>query len=249
MRIGLIGGSGLDDPEILQNMQKEKIETPYGSPSSSIKCGTISGIDVCILARHGREHKIPPTQINNRANIYSLKKLGCTHIIATTAVGSLQEQIKPGDFVIVDQFIDFTRHRHTSFYEKFEEEPKHTPMVKPFSKELRQKLIQTCQSLNFPHHEKATVITIEGPRFSTIAESNMFRNLGADIVNMSTAPEAILANEAKIPYAVIAMSTDYDCWKQDTAPVSWEMILKTFNKNAEKVKQILTKTIGSLPTH
>ena len=245
MKIGIIGGSGLDDPEILQDIYEEEIQTPYGSPSSTIKCGKISNIDVCILSRHGKQHQIPPTQINNRANIHALKKLGCTHIISTTAVGSLREEIKPGDFVILGQFIDFTKHRHTSFYEKFESEAKHTPMAEPFSEELRQKLIKTCQNLNIPYHPKGTVITIEGPRFSTIAESKMFRQFGADVINMSTAPEAILANEAKIPYSAIAISTDYDCWRQNTEPVSWDMILETFNKNVEKIKQVLIKTIES----
>ena len=246
-KIGIIGGSGLDDPELLRDYQEITIETPYGNPSSNIIVGKIKDIEVCILSRHGKKHEIPPTQVNNRANIYALKKLGCTHIVSTTAVGSLREKIKRGDFVILDQFIDFTRHREISFYEKFDsnEGAKHTPMAKPFSAELRQKLIQACRDFNFPHHEKGTVVTIEGPRFSTIAESNIFRMWGADVINMSIAPEVILANEAGIPYASIAMSTDYDCWKQDEEPVSWEAVLEIFNKNAEKVKQVLVKTIES----
>jgi len=196
------------------------------------------------LARHGREHTIPPTQVNFRANVYALKEAGCTHILATTACGSLQQEIGRGDFVIVDQFIDFTRHRKVSFFEKFEPgQMKHTPMAEPFSRELREVLINTCESLNLKHHKKGTVITIEGPRFSTKAESKMFKMWGADVINMSVAPEAILANEAGIPYAVVAMSTDYDCWKEDEEPVSWEEILKVFGENVEKVKKLLLHSI------
>jgi len=221
MKIGIIGGSGLDDPKIINNFQEREIDTPYGKPSSKITCGKIKDIEICILARHGKKHEIPPSQVNNRANIYALGKLGCTHIIATTAVGSLREVIERGDFVILDQFIDFTRHRKISFFEEFKNgEAKHTPMADPFSKFLREKIIGSCQDLGINFHPKGTVVTIEGPRFSTRAESKMFRFWGADVINMSIAPEAILANEAGIQYAAVAMSTDYDCWKQDEEPVS-----------------------------
>ncbi len=245
MKIGIIGGSGLDNPQFLKDYKEIEIETPFGKPSSPLILGKIKGIEVVILSRHGRKHEIPPTQINNRANIYALKKQDCKKIISTTAVGSLREEIKRGDFVILDQFIDFTKHRRLSFYERFESGPVHTQMAHPFSENLRKKLIQSCRELNFSYHEKGTVITIEGPRFSTIAESKMFRLFGADVINMSIAPECILANEAEIEYATIAMSTDYDCWKQDEEPVSWEQILEIFNKNAERVKQVLIKTIES----
>jgi len=247
VKIGIIGGSGLDDPNLIQNYNETEVETPFGKPSSPITLGKIKNTEVCILARHGKKHEIPPTQVNNRANIYALKKLGCNYIISTTAVGSLKEEIKRGDFVILDQFIDFTRHREITFYDKFsdKEGPKHTPMATPFSEEIRKKLIKMCKKLSLEHHDRGTVITIEGPRFSTIAESRMFRQWGADVINMSVAPEAILANEAEIPYATIAMSTDYDCWKQDEESVSWKAILKIFNQNAEKVKQLLIKTIES----
>jgi len=249
MKIGIIGGSGLDDPKILENQEEKNIETPFGTPSSPITTGKIKDIEICILARHGKDHQIPPTQVNNKANIYALKQLGCTHIIATTAVGSLREQIKRGDFVILDQFIDFTKHRKLTFHDSFKDKPEHTPMSDPFSDFLRKKIIQTCQELNIPHHQTGTVVTIEGPRFSTKAESKMFRLLGADVINMSIAPEAILANELEIQYSAIAMSTDYDCWKQDEQSVTWEEILKTFNQNAEKIKNVLIKTIENISTH
>jgi len=244
MKIGIIGGSGLDNPEIFASPRDEAVDTPYGEPSSPLKHGRVGGVEVALLARHGRGHTIPPTQVNYRANIHALKQAGCTHILATTAVGSLREEIGRGDLVIVDQFIDFTKRRHMSFHESFEPHaPVHTPMADPFDASLRALLIAKCEQLGYKHHKTGTVITIEGPRFSTRAESRMFRLWGADIINMSIAVEAVLANEAGIPYAVVAMSTDYDCWKTDEEPVSWGAILEVFNKNAEKVTRLLVQTI------
>lgn len=246
-KIAIIGGSGLENPAILMNPETVNIETPYGNPSSIFKTGKIEGVDVVLLSRHGRDHSIPPTQVNNRANLLAIQKLGCTHILATTACGSLREEIKRGDMVILDQFIDFTRFRKVTFFEKFEDgELNHTPMADPFDEILRLKLIETAAELKLNYHSKGTVITIEGPRFSTRAESNMFRSWGADVINMSTTPECILANELSIPYAAIALSTDYDCWKNDEAPVTWEEVLKVFNQNLENVIQLLLKTISIL---
>jgi len=245
-KIGIIGGSGLDNPEILENYYEEDLTTPYGKPSSTITCGKLEGTEVCILSRHGKKHQTPPSKVNYRANIHALKQLGCTHVLATTAVGSLKKEIKRGDFIILDQFIDFTRHREITFHEKFEQEPIHVSMAEPFSNFLRQKLIEACEEQKIPHHTKGTVITIEGPRFSTRAESNLFRQWNADLVNMSIAPEATLAREAGLEYAAIAMSTDYDCWKTDEPPVSWEEIIKIFNTNSEKVKTILKETVKKI---
>ena len=246
MKIGIIGGSGLDSPELIKSYNECEIETPFGNPSSNIICGNISGVEVCFLSRHGKKHEITPTNVNNRANIFALKNLGCTHIISTTAVGSLREEIKRGDFVILDQFIDFTKNRKNTFYDDFKEGAKHTAMADPFSKFLRGKIISSCYEENISFHEKGTVVTIEGPRFSTRAESEMFRLIGADVINMSIAPEAILANEAGIDYASIAMSTDYDCWKTNEEPVTWGAILKIFEENSEKMKKILLKTIENI---
>jgi len=244
MRIGIIGGSGLDNPDILEEPRDQSVATPYGEPSSPLKHGKIGGVDVVLLARHGRGHTIPPTQVNYRANIHALKQAGCTHILATTAVGSLREEIGRGDLVIIDQFIDFTKRRHMTFHESFEPHaPVHTPMADPFDENLRRLLIATCERLGYKHHKKGTVVTIEGPRFSTRAESRMFRLWGADIINMSIAVEATLANEAAIPYAAVAMSTDYDCWKTDEEPVSWDAIVEVFKKNAEKVTNLLLRAI------
>ena len=247
VKIGIIGGSGLDNPEILKEAKDINIDTPYGKPSSPLKIGKIHDVDVVLIARHGREHTIPPTQVNYRANIQALKDQACSHIIATTACGSLREKIDRGDLVILDQFIDFTRLRKISFFEKFDPgDMKHTPMADPYSVELREILIETAKELNLKHHETGTVVTIEGPRFSTRAESNMFRVWGADVINMSIAPETILANEAGIPYAAIAMSTDYDCWKVDEIPVTWEEILDIFGKNVDNVIALLTNTIRKI---
>jgi len=247
VKIGIIGGSGLDNPDILKDAKDKEADTVYGKPSSLLKIGKINDVEVVLLARHGREHTIPPTQVNNRANIQALKDQGCTHILVTTACGSLREEIKRGHFVILDQFIDFTRLRKVSFYESFEPgEMKHTPMADPFSEDLRKILIETAKELNISHHEKGTVVTIEGPRFSTRAESYMFRGWGADVINMSIAPECALANEAGIPYAAVAMATDYDCWKTDEAPVSWEEILEVFGKNVNNVISLITNAIKKI---
>lgn len=246
-RIAVIGGSGLDNPEILRSPEEKNVDTPYGSPSSSLLYGKLDNTEVVILSRHGKDHTIPPSQINNRANIYALKDAGCTHILATTACGSLREEIRKGDIVIPDQLIDFTRHRKTTFFEEFEPgKMKHIPMADPFDKSLRELLISSASKIGISVHDKGTVITIEGPRFSTRAESKMFRIWGGDIINMSIAPEAILANELGIPYAVVAMSTDYDCWKDDEVPVSWEDVIAVFNKNVNQVLRLMTEVIPKL---
>lgn len=247
VKIGIIGGSGLDNPDILKDVKEIEVSTPYGKPTSPLKLGKINDVEIVLVARHGREHTIPPTQVNYRANIQALKDQGCTHILATTACGSLREEIGRGDFIILDQFIDFTRLRKVSFFDEFPPgAAKHTAMAYPYSEDLRKILIETSKELNLKYHEKGTVITIEGPRFSTRAESEMFRIWGADVINMSIAPETILANEAGIPYAAVAMSTDYDCWKDDEAPVTWDDILEIFGKNVHNVIALLTNAIKKI---
>lgn len=247
MKLGIIGGSGLEKLNIFNHSVERHISTPYGEPSSTLLEGEISGVSVAILSRHGREHTITPTRVNNRANIYALKKLGCTHILATTACGSLRENIKRGDIVIADQFIDFTRHRRITFYDKFEPgHLKHTPMSDPFNATLRTHFIKTAQDMNIGFHQRGTIVTIEGPRFSTRAESKMFRIWGGDIINMSTAPEVILANEIGIPYAAIALATDYDCWHDDEEPVTWEAVFEIFNSKLSLVTELLVKTVELL---
>ncbi len=245
--IGIIGGTGLEKTDILKNPVKIKITTEFGEPSSDILTGEMYGKKIAVISRHGTEHTITPTHVNNRANITALQQLGCEKIIATTACGSLREKIEPGHFVIADQFIDFTRHRITSFHDKFEAgNMQHCPMAEPFNKKLRDLIFNACQNLKLPIHKKGTIITIEGPRFSTKAESHMFRQWGADVINMSTAPEVSLANEANIDYAAIAIVTDYDCWKEGEESVSIELVIENFHKNIKNLMNLLTESIKTI---
>jgi 5'-methylthioadenosine phosphorylase len=244
-RIGIIGGSGLENPEILKSPEERIYDTPYGATSSPLLCGSHNGNGIVILSRHGRKHTIPPSKVNNRANIFALKEAGCTHIITSTACGSLRQEILRGDLVVPDQFIDFTRHRNITFFDEFEPgNMNHTAMADPFDNYLRGVIISSARKAGLKIHETGTVITIEGPRFSTRAESKMFRIWGADIINMSVAPEAILANELGLPYAAIAMSTDYDSWKEDEVPVSWEEVINVFSRNADIVRDLLLEVIS-----
>lgn len=240
MKFAIIGGTGFENPEILASPQEIIMGTPYGNTSSPIMTGTIGGTEVCLISRHGRRHEIPPSKVNNRAHIHAIRELGCTHIIATTACGSLRNEIGRGDLVFPDQFIDFTRFRVNTFYDHFREgELHHVAMPDPFSPDLRSRLIESAETLGLKYHPKGTVITIEGPRFSTRAESSMFRMWGADIINMSTAPECILANEAGIPYAAVALSTDYDAWKTEEDPVTWQEVMDVFKQNVDRVIRLI----------
>jgi 5'-methylthioadenosine phosphorylase len=241
VKIGIIGGSGLDNPDILQDAGEIEINTPYGSPSSPLNCGKIAGVDVAILARHGKDHSIYPSGVNFRANIWALKEHGCTHILAATAVGSLRREIEPGHLVFPSQFIDHTRKRETTFFDR--DMVVHTPMAEPFCPNLRALLAESATGLGISHHTDKTIITIEGPRFSTRAESHMFRSWNCDAINMSTVPEVNLAREQKIHYATTAMSTDYDCWHEEEAVVSWEMILATMKNNSDRVLRLFMDVI------
>ncbi len=242
VKIGIIGGSGLDDPKLLQDFQEKNVLTKYGEPSSKLTIGKINDIDVVLLARHGKGHTITPTHVNYRANIMALKNEGVTHILATTACGSLKQEIGRGDFIILSQFIDHTKHRKFSFHDDFKKGINHTAMPDPFDENLRQAFIQTSKELKLKYHAKGTVITIEGPRFSTRAESHMFRQF-ADVINMTVSTEVSLAQEAGIPYAAVAMSTDYDCWKEDEPPAKWEEILEVFKQNSDNVKKLIINTL------
>jgi len=244
VKIGIIGGSGIDDPKILKNAKEKDVKTPYGQPASKLITGQIDGVDVVILARHGKGHTIPPSKVPFRANLWALNKEGVTHILATTACGSLKEKIKPKQIVFLDQFIDFTKHRNLTFYDK--NKVVHTSMPEPFCHKLRKILIKTAKELKISYHPKGTMVTIEGPRFSTKAESHMFRKLGADVINMSTTPEVILANELGICYASIAMATDYDCWRESKESVTWDMILSVMKENADNVKKLICKVIPKI---
>jgi len=243
IKIAIIGGSGIDDPKFFKNAQEVEKETPFGRTSGKLIVGEIAGREVVVLARHGKEHTIMPTKVPFRANIWALKEMGCTHILATTACGSLCEEIKPRDLIFIDQFIDFTKHRNLTF---FEDKVVHTPMADPFCPNLRNLLIASAKDLKISHHEKGSMVTIEGPRFSTRSESKMFKTLGADVINMSTVPEVILARELGICYAAVAMATDYDAWREGKEAVTWEMIVEVMKHNAENVKKLLLDVIPKI---
>ena len=242
--IGIIGGTGLENPDILKDSHDEDLTTPYGHTSSPIRIGYVGGVKVALLSRHGKQHTIPPSNVNNRANIWALNNIGCVAIIGTTACGSLRERIGRGALVIPNQLIDFTRRRDLTFFDTFEPgKLKHTSLANPFNDELVGLLRESVRDEGFSYSANATLITIEGPRFSTGAESSMFRKWGADIINMSTAPEAILSAELGIPYATIALVTDYDCWKDDEDPVSVDEIMKVFNNNVGKLIVVIKRFI------
>ncbi|KAJ8000776.1 hypothetical protein DPEC_G00183840 [Dallia pectoralis] len=217
IKIGIIGGSGLDDPDILEGRTEKYVDTPYGKPSDALILGTIKNVECVLLARHGRQHTIMPTDVNYQANIWAMREEGCTHLLVTTACGSLREEIQPGDIVIIDQFIDRTTKRAQTLYDGgFASPPgvSHIPMAEPFCTRTREVLVEVARSLGVKCHARGTVLTIEGPRFSSRAESLMFRQWGADVINMTSVPEVVLAKEAGLCYASIAMATDYDCWKE-----------------------------------
>jgi 5'-methylthioadenosine phosphorylase len=241
IKIGMIGGSGFDDPDFLEDVKMFKKGTPFGALSHDLIAGKVGLTEVVLMLRHGKGHRIRPSAVNYRANVWAMKDVGVTHIIGTTACGSLRQEIEPGHLIFPDQFIDFTRTRKSTFHEG--DQVVHISMADPFCENLRQVLVETAVSEGITHHDRGTVVTIEGPRFSTRAESRMFRALGADIVNMSTVPEAVLAREAGICYAVVAMSTDYDAWHHSEEPVTWEMIATTMARNVENVKSIFFKAL------
>ena len=243
--IGIIGGSGLEGPKLFSGFEEKKISTPFGDPSSAIAFGKIGKTAVAVLSRHGKNHSINPSNVNYRANIWGFKELGVTHILAASACGSLREKISPGYLVVPDQFIDWTTKRETSFFDK--EKVAHIPMAKPFCGVLSKIFFETGRKLGFKIHGKGTVVTIEGPRFSTKAESLMFRSFGADIINMTTVPECVLAREAGICYSVIAMATDYDSWRSHDESVTIGIVLKLMKENAGKVKNIFADALPKIP--
>ncbi|XP_023018829.2 S-methyl-5'-thioadenosine phosphorylase [Leptinotarsa decemlineata] len=246
VKVGIIGGSGLDDPDILKNRTEKKVSTPFGDPSDALILGEIDGVQCVLLARHGRKHSIMPSNINYRANIWALKEEGCTHILATTATGSLKEHIKPGDVVILDNFVDRTYSRKQTFFDGDPNHPIgvcHLPMEPAFCEKTREVLLEVTKELNIFVHERGTAVTIEGPRFSSKAESKIYRSWDCDLVNMTCVPEVVLAKEAAICYASIALATDYDCWKETGEKVSVSEVLKTFKENVAKVTNILTSAV------
>jgi len=244
-KIGVIGGTGLYDIEGLTDVEEVNIDTPFGKPSDSIVVGKLSGVGVAFLPRHGRGHRIMPTEIPSRANIYALKRLGVEHIIAINSAGSFKEEIKPGDLVIPDQLIDRTKSRVNTFFG--EGIVAHIQFAQPFCPVLSQALYQAAREAGASVHPRGTYVVMEGPAFSTKAESHLHRSWGADVIGMTALPEARLAREAEICYAIIACATDYDVWHEREAPVSVEIILNTMRQNIEMSKKIIKLALSRMP--
>lgn len=248
IKIGIIGGSGLDDPDILDDREEKEVVTEFGKPSDALIIGKIKGIDCVLLARHGRAHHLTPSNVNYRANIMALVNEGCTHLLVSQACGSLQQEYVPGEIAFVDQYIDRTTNREKSFYDGVTQGFKrvcHMPMGKPFCEETRQILISCAQDLELDYHDKATMVVVEGPQFSTSAESKLFKSWGGDLINMTLVPEVILAKEAGLSYASTALITDYDSWKE-TDHASVEKIMAVMKKNADIFKKLIIQAIPKI---
>jgi len=253
IKIGVIGGSGLDDPDILEDRKEVFVDTIFGKPSDALIHGKIGGVDCVLLARHGRKHSISPSNVNYRANIWALKEAGCSVVVASIACGSLKEEVCPGDLVIVDQFIDRSTKREQSFYDGVTpgapEGICHLPLDSPYHPEVRRLLIETATELGIRVHKTGTCVSLEGPRFSSVAESNVYRSWGASLVNMTTVPEVILAKEAGLLYATVGMATDYDCWRDTGEKVSADAVIKTFRENASKVTKLFRNVVPKIAVH
>lgn len=238
--LGVIGGSGVYDIGGLENSEWKKITSPWGEPSDELLFGTFEGLDMVFLPRHGRGHVHSPSTINFRANIDVLKRAGVTDVISVSAVGSLKEELAPGTFVLVDQFIDRTFAREKSFFG--DGLVAHVPFSHPVSSELAGVIAEAAREEGIPHAIGGTYICMEGPQFSTLAESNLYRSWGCSVVGMTAMPEAKLAREAELPYAVIAMVTDYDCWHPDHDSVTVEAVIKVLHANSANARKLVRAT-------
>ncbi len=242
--IGIIGGSGLYQMEALQDREEVIIDTPFGPPSDALIIGTLEGTRVAFLARHGRNHHLLPTELPFRANIYAMKSLGVQHILSASAVGSLKGEVKPLDMVVPDQFIDRTRNRVSTFFG--DGIVAHIAFGDPVCPNLATILAEAVESLNLPDvtlHRGGTYVCMEGPAFSTKAESNLYRSWGASIIGMTNLPEAKLAREAEIAYATLALVTDYDCWHPDHDSVTVEMVIANLQRNGINAQKVIQETV------
>jgi 5'-methylthioadenosine phosphorylase len=246
-KIGIIGGSGLYKMESLKDVEELQVETPFGSPSDAVILGTLEGVTVAFLARHGRNHTLLPSELPFRANIYAMKQLGVEYLISASAVGSLKAEAKPLDMVVPDQFIDRTKNRISTFFG--EGIVAHIAFGEPICKNLAGVLADTIASLNLPDvelHRGGTYVCMEGPAFSTKAESNLYRSWGATVIGMTNLPEAKLAREAEIAYATLALVTDYDCWHPDHDSVTVEMVIGNLQRNAVNAQKVIQETVKRL---
>lgn len=243
--LAVIGGSGVYKFPALKDIQSVEIDTPFGKPSSPIVMGTLEGKTVAFLARHGIGHVFTPTEVNYRANIYALKKIGARRIVSISACGSLREDYEPGHFVIPNQLFDFTKQRSYSFFG--DGSVAHIGSAEPYCQMMREKTVEALKQTNAIVHDAGTYITIEGPRFSTKAESNLFREWGMSIIGMTACPEAFLAREAGMCYVTMAHVTDYDVWHVNKEPVTVEMVINTSKKNIANAQKAIQNLLGILP--
>ena len=235
--LGFIGGSGVYRADALQNAERIDMETPWGAPSDALVAGTINGVDVVFLARHGAGHRLPPSAVNYRANIDAMKRAGVTDLISLSACGSFREDLSPGTFVIADQFIDRTSGREASFFG-----PgfvAHVSMAQPVCSALADAAAASCKALEIPCSEGGTYLAINGPQFSSLAESKLYRAWGCDVIGMTNMPEAKLAREAELPYATVAMVTDYDCWHEREGPVDVSKVLAIMADNTKNASRLI----------
>ncbi len=242
--IGVIGGSGLYDIEGLKGVREMRVRTPFGMPSDAIRVGRLDGVSIAFLSRHGRGHRLNPGEINYRANIYAMKLLGVQRIISVSAVGSMKELIEPGDVVFPDQFIDLTKRRMSTFFEGGL--VAHVAFGEPVCGTLAQALAVAGEGAGAHVHRGGTYLCMEGPQFSTKAESRLYRQWGVDVIGMTNMPEAKLAREAELCYATMALATDYDCWHETQEAVTVEAILATLHKNIALAKDVLKRVVPTL---
>jgi 5'-methylthioadenosine phosphorylase len=244
--LGIIGGSGLYEMAGLEGVEEVQVETPFGAPSDAIVRGRLGDVTLLFLPRHGRGHRIPPHRINYRANLFALKKLGAQQVLSVSAVGSLREDIHPGDMVLVDQFIDRTRARASTFFDEHGVVA-HVGFADPTDAALREALAAACNKVGARVHRGGTYVCMEGPQFSTRAESLMYRSWGAQVIGMTNLPEAKLAREAELPYASLSMATDYDCWHQSEEAVTVEAVIAVLMKNVSAARAIVKELAAHLP--
>jgi 5'-methylthioadenosine phosphorylase len=247
MRIGVIGGSGLYEMDGLQDVREERVSTPFGDPSDAVILGRLGEADMAFLPRHGRGHRFNPTEVNYRANIFALKSLGVEWIISVSAVGSLKEAIAPGHIVVIDQFIDRTVARKATFFEKGI--VAHVAFGDPVCTTLRGFLLESAREAGATVHDGGTYVCMEGPAFSTKAESNLHRSWGASVIGMTNMPEAKLAREAEISYATLAMATDYDCWHSDHDAVTVDQVVAVLQQNSALAKRVVARTVPRILAH
>lgn len=244
--LGVIGGSGLYEMEQLSNVEEVAMMTPFGAPSDAIIAGTLGDTRLLFLPRHGRGHRYPPHRINYRANVLALKMAGAEQILSISAVGSMREDIHPGDMVVVDQFIDRTRHRIDTFFDD-DGVVAHVEFAHPIDAQLASALHAAARAAGATVHEGGTYLCMEGPQFSTLAESRLYRSWGVSVIGMTNFPEARLAREAELPYATLAMATDYDCWHEGHDAVTVEAVVAVMHENVAKAKEIIVELAKSVP--